>query len=253
MFSLVLIGIMLPFFGTAIGSSAVFAMKKRRRQALTDCLCGFSGGVMIASSLWSLLLPAIEGSQHLASLAFLPSCVGFLSGTAFMIFCEKISHRLQKRGSQLKKGPDTAFAVTVHNFPEGMAVGLAFAAFLSFRDELSLSSALSLSVGIAIQNIPEGAIVSLPLLSDRIGKTRAFLTGVISGAVEPLGAVMAIFFASLFSSLMPYFLSFAAGTMIFVVMNELSEEMHGEKGRSRGMVFFAIGFAVMMSLDVALG
>lgn len=244
---------MLPFVGTALGSAAVFLMKKNRRAALTDCLSGFAAGVMLAASVWSLLLPAIERSKNLEQLAFLPSAVGFSFGIVFMFFCQRLIKCLYKVKEKEQNSLITALAVTIHNLPEGMAVGLVFAALYAFSDTLSLSAAMSLSLGIAIQNIPEGAIVSLPLLNGKTGKGKAFSGGVLSGAVEPLGAVLSFFFASAFSPLMPYFLSFAAGTMIFVVMNELSEEMSTENGKGRGMLFFALGFVIMMSLDVALG
>lgn len=244
---------MLPFFGTALGSAAVFFMKKNRKAALTDCLSGFAAGVMLAASVWSLLLPALERSENLGPTAFLPSAVGFFIGIIFMLFCQRLIRRLDKVKQKEQNSLITALAVTIHNLPEGMAVGLVFAALYAFPNALSLSAAMSLSIGIAIQNIPEGAIVSLPLFGEKSGKLKAFSGGVLSGAVEPLGAVLTFFFAGAFSPLMPYFLSFAAGTMIFVVMNELSEEMQTQNGRGRGMLFFALGFVIMMSLDVALG
>lgn len=253
MLELVVTGILLPFFGTAVGSSAVFLMKKNRRQVFSDCLCGFAGGVMTAASVWSLLLPSLRHSESLGAFAFLPSASGFLLGTLFMLLSEKALEKMSGFKQIGKNRLITAFAVTVHNLPEGMAVGLVFAALLSYPDEVSLSAALSLSAGIAIQNIPEGAIVSLPLYSGKTGKLKAFLSGVLSGAVEPVGAVLTLFFAGLFSPLMPYFLSFAAGTMLCVVLNELSDEMQTEKGKGRGLIFFALGFVIMMSLDVALG
>lgn len=253
LFLTVVTGILLPFLGTSLGSSAVFLMKRNRKQAFTDCLCGFAGGVMLAASVWSLLLPAIEHSSHLEAFAFLPSAVGFFVGIAAMLMGERVVTGLSEIKEGEKNSLITALAVTVHNLPEGMAVGLVFAALLSYPDELSASAALSLSLGIAIQNIPEGAIVSLPLCSGTRGKPKAFLYGVLSGVVEPIGAVLTLLFASFFTPLMPYFLSFAAGTMIFVVMNELSDEMQTQKGKGRGILFFALGFVIMMSLDVALG
>lgn len=253
MLTTVITGILLPFFGTALGSSAVFFMKKNHRAAFTDCLSGFAAGVMLAASIWSLLLPAIEKSEDLGSLAFIPSAVGFGAGVVFMLLCQRAFERITCLNitAQTKNNLITAFAVTVHNIPEGMAVGMAYAACLYDMSLPAAAGALSLSLGIAIQNIPEGAIVSLPLFSGKTGKCRAFLYGVASGAAEPLSAVAAMLCVSLFSPLMPYFLSFAAGAMIFVVMQELSEEMKGKKGR--GMLFFTLGFIIMMSLDVALG
>lgn len=249
----VISGILLPFIGTALGSSAVFFMRKKSRAAFEDCLSGFAGGVMLAASVWSLLLPAIEKSEGLGGFSFLPSAVGFCVGIVFMLMSEKLFDKLVFSGgaSPSKSNFITAFAVTVHNAPEGMAVGMVYAALLDDMSSAAAAGALSLSLGIAIQNIPEGAIVSLPLFSSAGSKGRAFFYGVLSGAVEPVAAVLSIIFVSLFSPLLPLFLSFAAGTMVYVVMNELSTEMKGEKGR--GMLFFALGFIIMMSLDVALG
>ncbi len=246
-------GIILPFIGTALGSGAVFIMKKNSRAGLTDCLAGFAGGVMLAASVWSLLLPSIEKSAAMGRLAFIPSAVGFLFGIAFMLLCESLIERFSfvRNRALTKSGFVTAFAVTVHNIPEGMAVGMVYAALLSGSDRSALIGALSLSIGIAVQNIPEGAIVSLPLFSSGAGRVRAFFYGVLSGAVEPVAALITLLCVRVFSPFMAYFLSFAAGAMIFVVMQELSEEMRGEKGR--GMLFFALGFALMMSLDVGLG
>jgi len=251
--STVVTGIMLPFVGTALGSSAVFVMKKNSRAGLTDCLAGFAGGVMLAASVWSLILPAIERSENMGRLAFVPSAVGFVIGIVFMLLGERLIEKLSFSNSLAvaKSSFITAFAVTVHNIPEGMAVGMVYAALLSGTDKNALVGALSLSIGIAVQNIPEGAIVSLPLFSSGNSRGKALVYGVLSGAVEPVAAVITLLCVRLFSPLMAYFLSFAAGAMIFVVMQELSEEMKGEKGR--GMMFFALGFAVMMSLDVALG
>lgn len=246
----VVFGILLPFVGTTLGSAVVFFIKKHRRISLTDCLAGFAAGVMLAASVWSLIIPALEGSGSLGRLSFLPTAAGFSAGIIFMLVSENVVERLYSAETN-KSGFVTAFAVTVHNFPEGLAVGLVYASLLSESSPVAAAGALSLSLGIAVQNIPEGAIVSLPLYSDRGGKLRPFLYGVLSGAVEPVAAVTALLFARLFSPLMPLLLSFAAGAMIFVVMQELSEEMRGEKGR--GLLFFALGFAVMMSLDVALG
>ena len=253
MLSTVVTGIMLPFLGTALGSGAVFIMKKNSRAALTDCLAGFAGGVMLAASVWSLLLPSLERSANMGKLAFLPSAVGFILGVVFMLMSDRVIERLSVSDSDtgMKSRLVTAFAVTVHNIPEGMAVGMVYAALLSDMSPGAVAGALSLSLGIAVQNIPEGAIVSMPLYSAGTGKLRPFLYGVLSGAVEPLAALAAILCVRIFSPLMAYFLSFAAGAMIFVVMQELSEEMRGRRGR--GMLFFALGFAVMMSLDVALG
>ena len=208
---------------------------------------------MLAASVWSLLLPSLEKSKGMGALSFLPSAVGFCVGIVFMLLSERLFDRLVylRKSPSSKRNLITAFAVTVHNIPEGMAVGMVYAALLTDMSYAAAAGALSLSLGIAIQNIPEGAIVSLPLFSSNDRKLKAFFYGVVSGIVEPLAAVVSILFVSFFAPLLPYFLSFASGTMICVVMNELSEEMKGEK--CRGMLFFALGFIVMMSLDVALG
>lgn len=253
MLSALITGIMLPFAGTALGSSAVLVMKKHSRAGCADCLAGFAGGVMLAASVWSLLLPAIERSENMGRLAFVPSSVGFMLGIGFMLLCERLVERFSFADSLTvtKSSFVTAFAVTVHNIPEGMAVGMVYAALLSGADKSALIGALSLSIGIAVQNIPEGAIVSLPLFSAGKSRSESFACGVLSGAVEPVAAVLTLLCVRLFSPLMAYFLSFAAGAMIFVVIKELSEEMKSKKGR--GMVFLALGFAVMMSMDVGLG
>lgn len=253
MLTTVITGIMLPFFGTALGSSAVFFMKKNHRAAFTDCLSGFAGGVMLAASVWSLLLPALEKSKALGGLSFLPSAIGFSVGIIFMILSEGVFDKLVFWGksASAKSNFITAFAVTLHNIPEGMAVGMVYALLLSEGSSAATAGALSLSLGIAIQNIPEGAIVSLPAFASGKSRGKAFVSGAASGAVEPVAAVISILFVSLFSPLLAYFLSFAAGTMIYVVMSELSKEMEGRRGR--GMLFFTLGFIIMMSLDVALG
>lgn len=244
---------LLPFIGTAAGSGAVFVMKKEGRAGFADCLAGFAGGVMLAASVWSLLIPSFEYSASLGRLAFAPSVAGFLLGIVFMLLCERLIDKLSFGGGVnfTKSSLVTAFAVTVHNIPEGMAVGMVYAALLSGSDSKALVGALSLSIGIALQNIPEGAIVSLPLFSSGAGRLKAFVSGVLSGAVEPVAALFTLLCVRLFSPLMAYFLSFAAGAMVFVVMQELSDEMKSEKGR--GILFFALGFAVMMSMDVGLG
>lgn len=246
-------GMLLPFIGTAAGSGAVFVMKKDGRAGFADCLAGFAGGVMLAASVWSLLIPSFEYSASLGRLAFAPSVAGFLLGIVFMLICEGLIDKLSFGGGVnfTKSSLVTAFAVTVHNIPEGMAVGMVYAALLSGSDSKALVGALSLSIGIALQNIPEGAIVSLPLFSSGAGRLKAFVSGVLSGAVEPVAALFTLLCVRLFSPLMAYFLSFAAGAMVFVVMQELSDEMKSEKGR--GILFFALGFAVMMSMDVGLG
>ena len=244
--------VLLTAFGvggaTVFGAALGFIIKKISYK-FNDMVLAAAAGVMLAASVWSLIIPALEGSGSLGRLSFLPTAAGFSAGIIFMLVSENVVERLYSAETN-KSGFVTAFAVTVHNFPEGLAVGLVYASLLSESSPVA-AGALSLSLGIAVQNIPEGAIVSLPLYSDRGGKLRPFLYGVLSGAVEPVAAVTALLFARLFSPLMPLLLSFAAGAMIFVVMQELSEEMRGEKGR--GLLFFALGFAVMMSLDVALG
>ena len=254
------IGIMIPFLGTALGSSCVFFMKRSLGDLVQRSLAGFAAGVMVAASIWSLLIPAIEQSEGMGKLSFLPAFIGFWSGVLFLLLLDRLIPHLhvgseQAEGPKSKLGRTTmmVLAVTLHNIPEGMAVGVVYAGFLSGNTQITAASALVLSLGIAIQNFPEGAIISMPLRAEGESKGKAFLGGVLSGVVEPIGAVLTLLAAQLVIPALPYLLSFAAGAMLYVVVEELIPEMSQGRHSNLGTVFFAVGFSVMMVLDVALG
>ena len=253
-------GILIPFLGTAMGAACVFFMKKSLGDLVQRYLAGFAAGVMVAASIWSLLIPAIEQSNDLGKLSFLPAFTGFWLGVLFLLALDHLIPHLhvdseQAEGPKTKLGRTTmmVLAVTLHNIPEGMAVGVMYAGFLAGNAQITATSALALSLGIAIQNFPEGAIISMPLRAEGEGKGRAFWGGVLSGVVEPIGAVVTILAAQLVIPALPYLLSFAAGAMLYVVVEELIPEMSQGKHSNLGTVFFAAGFSVMMVLDVALG
>ncbi len=237
----------------------VFFMKKTLGDLVQRSLAGFAAGVMVAASIWSLLIPAIDQSTHLGKLSFLPAFAGFWCGILFLLALDHLIPHLHV-GSEQAEGPKSnlsrtvmmVLAVTLHNIPEGMAVGVMYAGFLSDNPQITAASALALSLGIAIQNFPEGAIISLPLRAEGESKGRAFLGGVFSGVVEPIGAVLTILAAQLVIPALPYLLSFAAGAMLYVVLEELIPEMSQGRHSNLGTVFFAVGFSVMMVLDVAL-
>ena len=251
------IGIMIPFLGTTLGAACVFFMKKSLGDLVQRSLVGFAAGVMVAASIWSLLIPAIEQSEELS---FLPAFIGFWVGVLFLLMLDHLIPHLHV-GSDQAEGPKSrlgrttmmVLAVTLHNIPEGMAVGVMYAGFLAGNAQITAASALVLSLGIAIQNFPEGAIISMPLRAEGESKGKAFLGGVLSGVVEPIGAVLTILAAQLVIPALPYLLSFAAGAMLYVVVEELIPEMSQGKHSNLGTVFFAVGFSVMMTLDVALG
>ena len=254
------LGIMIPFLDTTLGSACVFFMKKSLNDLVRRSLAGFASGVMVAASIWSLLIPAIEQSEDMGKLSFLPAFIGFWVGVLFLLLLDRLIPHLhvgsdQAEGPKSKLGRTTMMmlAVTLHNIPEGMAVGVVYAGFLSGNTQITAASALALSLGIAIQNFPEGAIISMPLRSEGMGKTKAFLGGVLSGIVEPIGAVLTILAAGLIVPALPYLLSFAAGAMLYVVVEELIPEMSQGAHSNIGTVFFAVGFSLMMVLDVALG
>ena len=254
------LGILIPFLGTTLGSSCVFFMKNTFSDLIQRSLAGFAAGVMVAASIWSLLIPAIEQSESMGKLSFLPAFIGFWSGVLFLLLLDRLIPHLhvgseQAEGPKSKLGRTTmmVLAVTLHNIPEGMAVGVVYAGFLSGNTQITAASALALSLGIAIQNFPEGAIISMPLRAEGEGKGRAFLGGVLSGVVEPIGAVLTLLAAQLVIPALPYLLSFAAGAMLYVVVEELIPEMSQGRHSNLGTVFFAVGFSVMMVLDVALG
>ena len=254
------LGILIPFLGTAMGAACVFFMKKSLGDLVQRSLAGFAAGVMVAASIWSLLIPAIEQSNDLGKLSFLPAFSGFWFGILFLLVLDHLIPHLHV-GSEQAEGPKTklgrttmmVLAVTLHNIPEGMAVGVMYAGFLAGNAQITAASALALSLGIAIQNFPEGAIISMPLRAEGESKGRAFWGGVLSGVVEPIGAVVTILAAQLVIPALPYLLSFAAGAMLYVVVEELIPEMSQGKHSNLGTVFFAAGFSVMMVLDVALG
>jgi len=257
----ILQGVLIPFLGTSLGAACVFPMKKQLGLSVQRILTGFAAGVMTAASVWSLLIPALEQSEEeLGRLAFLPAVIGFLLGIAFLLLLDRLiphlhmnSDKAEGLRSKLPKNIMMLLAVTLHNIPEGMAVGVVYAGFLYGGNSMSASGALALALGIAIQNFPEGAIISMPLKAEGMSKPKAFAAGVISGAVEPVGALITIAAAGLIIPAMPYLLSFAAGAMIYVVVEELIPEMSAGEHSNIGTVSFAAGFAAMMILDVALG
>ena len=254
------LGILIPFLGTTLGAGCVFFMKKSLGDLVQRSLAGFAAGVMVAASIWSLLIPAIEQSENMGTLSFLPAFIGFWVGVLFLLVLNHLIPHLHV-GSNQTEGPKTklgrttmmVLAVTLHNIPEGMAVGVMYAGFVAGSPQITAASALALSIGIAIQNFPEGAIISMPLKAEGESKGRAFLGGVLSGVVEPIGAVLTILAASLVIPALPYLLSFAAGAMLYVVVEELIPEMSQGRHSNLGTIFFAAGFSVMIVLDVALG
>lgn len=253
-------GILIPFLGTSLGAASVFFLKKSLGDYIQRALTGFAAGVMVAASIWSLLIPAMDQSAALGKLAFFPAVVGFWMGILFLLLLDHLIPHLH-RNSQQAEGPHSqlqrttmmVLAVTLHNIPEGMAVGVVYAGYLSGTAQITAAGALALSLGIAIQNFPEGAIISMPLRAEGMSKGRAFWGGVLSGVVEPIGAVLTILAASVIVPALPYLLSFAAGAMLYVVVEELIPEMSQGEHSDIGTVLFAVGFSLMMVLDVALG
>jgi ZIP family zinc transporter len=255
----VIIGILIPFLGTSLGSGCVFFMKREMKENTQKALSGFASGVMVAASIWSLLIPAIEDSSSYGRWSFLPAFIGFWIGVLFLLALDNLTphlHILTKDAegpkNHMSSGLLMMLAVTIHNIPEGLAVGVVYAGFL-YGDTISASAALALSIGIAIQNFPEGAIISMPIYGEAKKKGRAFWYGVGSGAVEPIAALIAILAAKALVPVMPYFLSFAAGAMMYVVVEELIPEMAKGVHTNLGVLAFSFGFTVMMALDVALG
>ena len=253
-------GLLIPFLGTSLGAACVYIMKKDLNYRVQKGLTGFAAGVMVAASIWSLLIPAMEASAYLGRWAFFPAVIGLWTGTLFLL---TLDHRIPHLHMYADKaeGPSSSFsrmtmlilAVTLHNIPEGMAVGVVFAGWIAGNADITLGGALTLSIGIAIQNFPEGAIISMPLRADGMGKHKAFIGGVLSGIVEPIGGLLTIVAASFIVPILPYLLSFAAGAMIYVVVEELIPEMSAGTHSDIGVVCFAVGFTIMMMLDVALG
>ena len=260
MWKSILEGILIPFVGTTLGAACVFFMKKELSRTVQRALTGFAGGVMVAASIWSLLIPAMEESASMGRLSFLPAVIGFWVGILFLLLLDHVIPHLHRSANQAE-GPRSraarttmmVLAVTLHNLPEGMAVGVVYAGLLAGTAEITAGGALALAIGIAIQNFPEGAIISMPLHAEGKSRGRAFLDGVLSGAVEPVGAVLTVLFAGLLVPVMPYLLAFAAGAMLYVVVEELIPEMSAGEHSNVGVLSFALGFGLMMTLDVALG
>lgn len=254
------IGLLIPFLGTSLGSAMVFLMKNKMNRKVEKILLGFASGVMIAASVWSLLIPSIDMTEEQGKVAWMPAAVGFLLGIIFLLVLDSLiphlhldSEKPEGLKAKLKKTTMMVFAVTLHNIPEGMAVGVAFAGALAGNAGITISAAIALAIGIAIQNFPEGAIISMPLKSEGMSKTKAFVYGTLSGAVEPVAAFITILLTSLVVQVLPYLLSFAAGAMIYVVVEELIPESQSGEHSNIGTIGVAIGFVLMMILDVALG
>lgn len=253
-------GILIPFLGTALGAACVLFMKNTLNILLQRVLTGFAAGVMVAASIWSLLVPAMEQATDMGQWAFVPAVAGFWLGILFLLVLDRTIPHLHQ-GSSEPEGPRVALkrttmlvlAVTLHNIPEGMAVGVVFAGCLSGDSAVTMTGALALSIGIAIQNFPEGAIISMPLKAEGMKKQKAFLYGMLSGIVEPAAALLTVLASGFIVPALPYLLSFAAGAMIYVVVEELIPEMSAGQHSNMGTVFFAFGFTVMLALDVALG
>ena len=254
-----LMGILIPFLGTSLGAAMVFVLKDTISDNLQKILTGFAAGVMVAASFWSLLQPALESSEGMGTWAFVPAAVGFLVGMGFLLLLDETTPHMHMNNEEegpktgLKRTTKLILAVTLHNIPEGMAVGVVYAGFLAGSAGISAAGAMALSLGIAIQNFPEGAIVSMPLRAEGMDKGRTFLYGVLSGVVEPIAAACTIFAAGALVPVMPYLLAFAAGAMMYVVVEELIPEMSEGKHSNFGTIAFSLGFVLMMILDVALG
>ncbi len=258
--NIVITGLMIPFVGTAAGSACVFFLKRDLNDHVQRALTGFAAGVMVAASIWSLIVPAIEQEEGMGQLAFLPAFIGFWLGILFLLLLDHVIPHLHRSVNEIE-GPKSnltrtamlVLAVTLHNIPEGMAVGVVYAGLLSGSANITAGGALALALGIAIQNFPEGAIISMPLFAEGKSKPKAFLLGVLSGAVEPVFGGFTVIIAGLVVPAMPYLLSFAAGAMLYVGVEELLPDMSQGKHSNIGVLSFAVGFSLMMALDVALG
>lgn len=256
----ILIGLLIPFLGTTLGSAMVFLMKKEINKKVEKLLLGFAAGVMIAASVWSLIIPSINMAEEQKIISWLPAAIGFLLGILFLLAIDHIIPHLHLKNdkpegirTKLKNSTMMVLAVTLHNIPEGMAVGVVLAGMIAQNTGITLASAVALAIGIAIQNFPEGAIISMPLRGEGVSKTKAFIYGMLSGIVEPIGAIITIIITSTIVPVLPYILSFAAGAMIYVVVEELIPEAQEGEHTDIGTIGVAIGFVLMMVLDVALG
>ncbi len=260
MIGTVALGILLPFFGTSLGAAMVFLLKKEIHPKIQKLLLGFASGVMIAASIWSLILPSVELARERGTIEWLPAAVGFAGGMLILLLLDSLvphqhldSETPEGRKSSLGKSKLLFLSVTLHNVPEGMAVGAVFAGLLAAGQEISVAAAFSLSIGIALQNFPEGAIISMPMKANGSGKRRAFFYGMLSGVVEPLAALVTVLFSSVILPVLPYLLSFAAGAMIYVVVEELIPESQSGAHSNIATVGVALGFTLMMIMDMALG
>ena len=254
------LGLMIPFLGTTLGSAMVFFMRKEMNKKIETMLLGFAAGVMIAASVWSLLIPAIDMAEEQGKIAWIPATIGFLGGMAFLLVLDTLIPHLHLESSEpegieahLKKTTMLVLAVTLHNIPEGMSVGVTFAGAMIGNTGVTLAGAFALAVGIAIQNFPEGAIISMPLRSEGVSRLRSFAYGALSGIVEPVGALITILLAKQIVPALPFLLAFAAGAMIYVVVEELIPESQSGEHSNIGTIGVAFGFVIMMILDVALG
>lgn len=254
------LGLLIPFLGTSLGAAMVFIMKREMNDLVQRSLTGFAAGVMTAASIWSLIIPAIEDSAALGTAAFVPVLIGLWLGVGFLLLLDQVVPHLHQYSDEpegakanLQRTTMLLLAVTIHNIPEGMAVGVVWAGLATGQTSVSAAGALALSIGIAIQNFPEGAIISMPLHAGGWSKTKACLGGILSGAVEPIGALVTIAAASVVVPALPYFLGFAAGAMLYVVVEELIPETSAGKHSNLGTLAFMVGFSLMMVLDVALG
>ncbi len=253
-------GLLIPFAGTTLGAACVLFMRRGLNQKVQRALTGFAAGVMVAASVWSLLIPAMDQAADMGKWSFVPAAVGFWAGILFLLALDHLiphmhmnSEKAEGPDVKLKKSTMLVLAVALHNIPEGMAVGVVYAGLIMGNTDVTIAGALALSIGIAIQNFPEGAIISMPLRAEGVSKPRAFLYGMLSGIVEPIAAFLTIQLAALVTPILPYMLSFAAGAMIYVVVEELIPEASEGEHSNIGTILFAVGFSIMMILDVALG
>ena len=256
----IVIGILIPFLGTTLGSAMVFLMRDKINTKIQKLLLGFASGVMMAASIWSLIIPSINMAEQQGKLSWVPATIGFLLGIIFLLMLDNLiphlhldSKKPEGIKTKLKNETMMVLAVTLHNIPEGMTIGVVFAGLLAQNTTITLMGAFALSIGIAIQNFPEGAIISMPLKNEGVSKSKAFLYGTLSGLVEPIGAIVTILLTSIVTPILPYLLSFAAGAMIYVVVEELIPESQSGEHSNIGTIGVAIGFVIMMILDVALG